>query len=98
MLVAIGKPRPAIVVQSDDIPTPAELLLCPLSTTSPDEQIYRPAVKPTARNGLKSVSQMMTDKIGPAPLSKLGAVIGRLDDTDLLKLNIALAVILGLGS
>ena len=97
VLVALGKPRPAIVVQSDDVPTPMELLLCPLSTTSPDELVYRPTVQPTLGNRLKSPSQMMTDKVGPIPFSKIGAVIGRLDDSDLLNLNVALAVILGLG-
>lgn len=38
----------------------------------------------------------MVDKITTVPKSKMGALIGRLDDEDLLRLNRALLVFLGL--
>ena len=95
--IADGKPRPAIVVQADEIVTPFEVLVCPLTTTLLDVPFYRPTIEPTAVNRLNQTSQMMTDKTGPVSKTRIGGAIGRLDEADLLRLEIALAVVLGLG-
>lgn len=97
VLVAIGKPRPAVVVQADDIPTPWAVLLCPLTTTMLDAPLYRPSVQPSSGNGLKSPSQVMVDKVGPALLSRIDRVIGRMEEGDMLRLNVTLAVVFDLG-
>ncbi len=94
--VALGKPRPAVVVQSDELATPVEVLVCPFTTTSVDAPFYRVPVDPTADNGLKEPSQLMADKVGPAPRDKIDGVIGRLADDDLERLKTALMLILDL--
>jgi mRNA interferase MazF len=49
-------------------------------------------------NGLVAESRLMVDKITTAPKSKLGAPIGRLSDKDLVRLNQAILVFLGLAA
>jgi mRNA interferase MazF len=48
------------------------------------------------RNGLLAICRLMVDKITTVPKSKIGANIGRLDDADILRLNQAVIVFLGL--
>lgn len=91
---AAGKPRPAIVVQSDGVPMPHEILLCPFTTHLLDAPIYRLHVEPDTTNGLTSASQIMIDKVGPVPRDRIGRVIGRLAPADLAVLDAALLVML----
>jgi mRNA interferase MazF len=53
-------------------------------------------IEPTDRNGLKSASRLMIDKITTAPKARLGNRIGKLNDEDTLRLNRVLTVFLGL--
>ena len=97
VIVAEGKPRPAVVVQSDTLPTPVEVLICPITSTLVDAPIYRLQVEPNAANGLKVASQVMIDKVAPARLDRIGAVIGRLNPDELAKLDAALLALLDIG-
>ena len=54
------------------------------------------AVEPSDRNGLRAPSRLMADKVTTVPRSKLGRRVGRLDDEDVLRLNQAILVFLGL--
>ena len=94
IVIAAGKPRPAVIVQADRVQTREEVLVCPFTTHLIDADLYRPTVLPTDSNGLKAPSQMMTDKIAPAVIGRIGSVIGRLDSADILRLNVALALVL----
>lgn len=96
VLMADGKPRPAVVVQADQVPTPATVLLCPLSSFLVEAPLYRPQVEPDATNGLTRTSQLMADKTGPVRRDLCGDVIGTLAPGDLRRLDVALAVVLGL--
>jgi mRNA interferase MazF len=96
--VAAGKPRPSVVVQADDIVTPHEILLCPLTTHLLDAPMYRVQIEPDAGNRLKFVSQIMVDKVGPAPRNRVGGVIGRLAPVDLTNLDASLLIVLDLVS
>ena len=58
--------------------------------------LFSLAVEPNERNGLRAMCRLMVDKITTVPKSKVGARIGRLDDEDILRLNRALLVFLGL--
>jgi mRNA interferase MazF len=58
--------------------------------------LFRPPVEPNDRNGLIATSRLMVDKITTVPKSKVGAQSGRSDDEDILRLNQALLVFLGL--
>jgi mRNA interferase MazF len=53
-------------------------------------------IEPTTRNGLATASRLMIDKITTVPKARLGKRIGRLNDEDIVQLNRALTVFLGL--
>ena len=63
VIIADGKPRPAVIVQDDRFATPVDVLLCPLTTTLIDAPLYRIPVAVTPSNGLKVSSQLMVDKV-----------------------------------
>jgi len=91
-----GKPRPAVIVQSDNIVAVDSLLVCPFTSDLIDAPFYRIDVSPDAENGLKVPSQLMVDKIAPAPRHKIGTVVGRIDAATLDRLGGAIALIAGL--
>jgi mRNA interferase MazF len=91
-----GKPRPAVLVQDDDFDATQSITIC-ASTTDPTEApLFRIPIEPNDRNGLHVPSSLMVDKITTVPKAKLGSKIGRLDDEDILRLNQAILVFLGL--
>jgi mRNA interferase MazF len=91
------KPRPAVIVQSDLFnATHSSLLVCLLSTELIDAPLFRLTVSPSAANGLRDVSQIMTDKLLAMPRDRIRERIGAVDDETLLALNRALALMLGL--
>ena len=96
VLVAEGKPRPAVVVQADAFATPTNVLACPLTSDLSDTTLYRVILTPSGQNGLRLPSQAMTDRVGPVRRDRIGAVIGRLGTGELQLLDDALALILGL--
>ncbi len=91
-----GKPRPAVVIQSDALSEADSVLVALLTSTLNDAPFYRLSVEPTDTNGLKVSSQIMIDKILAYPRTKCGAVIGRLSSQDMLALNNMLSVMIGL--
>lgn len=94
---AYGKPRPALVVQTDlfvDLPS---VVICPLTTLLRDDaDQFRLTITPMEANGLREVSQVAIDKITVIPRSKIGGVIGQADDAFLPRVNRALALFLGI--
>jgi mRNA interferase MazF len=94
----LGKPRPAVILQSDDfIEFHLTLLLCPLTTFLADTPAFRPVIEPSPTNGLQSASQIMVDKTTHLKKSAIRQVIGHLDDDEMLRLENALVTITGLG-
>ena len=91
-----GKPRPAVVVQDDRFEDMASITVCGFTTIDLDAPLFRLAVEPSEINGLTSTSRIMVDKITTVPRSKLGRRIGHLGDTDMVRLNRAVLVFLGL--
>ena len=91
-----GKPRPALVVQANRFADLAAVTVLPITGTLLDAPLLRVEVEPNAQNGLAKRSQIMVDKPQTPPRSKIGAVIGRLDDAAMLAVSRALAVFLGL--
>ncbi len=96
MLVAEGKPRPVVIIQSDSLPTPDAVLICPLTSFLIDAPIYRPTIGPSATNGLIVTSQLMLDRVTPARRTRIDRAIGRLSDPDMERLALALIVLLDL--
>lgn len=91
-----GKPRPVVIVQDDSFDAADSVSICAFTTDPTDAPLFRLSVEPNERNGLRSTSRLMVDKITTVPKSKLGEKIGRLDDEDVVRLNQAVMVFLGL--
>ena len=91
-----GKPRPAVIVQEDRFDQTSSITLCVFTTDPTDAPLLRMLIEPTDRNGLKSVSRLMIDKITTVPKARLGKRVGKLNDEDTVRLNRALTVFLGL--
>lgn len=92
-----GKPRPAIIVQTDALPgAHASVVVCQVTSECSDAPDFRVTVDPTAENGLRVRSQVMADKPVTIRRERIGRLIGHLDDKDIARLNIALAFVMGL--
>ena len=79
-----GKPRPALVVQSDLFnPTHQSVTICPITSDCVDAPLFRIPLPPGERTGLRTVSQIMVDKIFSVPRSAIDAEIGRCDAAEL---------------
>lgn len=93
----MGKPRPALVVQSDHFAELPAITVLPITSTLVDAPLLRVDVEPSAQNGLAKRSQIMVDKPQTLHRSKVGGVIGHLEPAKLLTVNGALALFFGLG-
>lgn len=91
-----GKPRPAVIVQDDRFDATASVTICVFTTDATEAPLFRLPVTPSERNGLRSVSRLMVDKLATVSKERLGERIGRLDDDDVVRLNRAILVFLGL--
>jgi mRNA interferase MazF len=92
-----GKPRPAVVVQTDALPAEhASVVVCQMTSELNDAPEFRLTLEPTKGNGLRARSQVMADKPTTIRRERVGRVVGRLDAEDLARLNVALAFVMGL--
>lgn len=91
-----GKPRPAIVIQSDTLPPTDSVLVCLMTTDRYASPAYRLPVEPSSENGLRHPSDVMADKIMAARRDRTGGVIGRLEADKMAELSSMLAVAIGL--
>jgi mRNA interferase MazF len=91
-----GKPRPAVVVQSDALDAADSVLVALFTSAVAHAPLYRLTVEPDPGNGLHSVSQVMVDKVLAYPRAKFGPAIGRISAADMLMLNSMLTVMIGL--
>ena len=91
-----GKPRPALVVQSDHFGELGSVTVLPITGTLIDAPLLRVPVEPSGQNGLAKRSEIMVDKPQTPPRSRLGPVFGRLDDATMVTVNRVLAVFLAL--
>lgn len=90
-----GKPRPALVIQSDQFDAHATVTVLLLSSTLIEAPLFRLTVDPAPGNGLRKPSQIMVDKAMTVKREKLGEVFGRIDDSAMVAVNRALALFLG---
>ena len=91
-----GKPRPAIILQDHAFDGTASITLCPLTTHHVDAPLIRLAVERSERNGLRSTSHAMIDKITTVSKKKLEHRVGKLSDEDIVRINRAIVVFIGL--
>jgi len=93
-----GKPRPAVILQDDRFGGTDSVTICPFTTDATDAPLFRLAIEPNEANGLRFHCRLMVDKITTVRKSSLGARVGRLGDEDMLRLNRAALVFLGIAS
>ena len=92
-----GKPRPAVVIQSDVFPVQhGSVIVCQMTSRLEDAPDFRLTIEPSRTNGLRERSQIMADKPVTVRRERIGSRIGRLDRRDMTRLNSALAFVLGL--
>ena len=91
-----GKPRPAVILQDDRFDATRSVTVCAFTTDPTDAPLLRIPVVPSDENGLDELSRLMVDKITTVPRARLGSRIGRLGDDDIIRLNRAAVVFLGL--
>lgn len=94
-----GKPRPALVIQSDlfaELTSTVTVIL--LTSTALDVPLIRVPVEPSEGNGLHRRSYVMVDQIFSAGTRRIGPVFGHLDDADMVAVNRALALFTGIAS
>ena len=91
-----GKPRPAVLVQEDNFEGTSSITLCAFTTDPTDAPLMRLLIAPSEQNGLKAASRLMIDKVTTVPKARLGKRLGRIDDTDQLRVNRALMVFQGM--
>jgi mRNA interferase MazF len=93
---AYGKPRPAVIVQSDVLPdSHASVVICQM-TSELAEADFRITIEPGSQTGLRVRSQVMADKPATIRRERIGQRIGRLRTEDVARLNVALALVMGL--
>lgn len=91
-----GKPRPALVVQSDLFSEHPSVTILPVTSQLRDTPLFRIQVRPNQDNQLIKLSAVMVDKVQTLPREKVGTVFGHLAEEDMLAVSRALAVFLGI--
>jgi len=93
-----GKPRPVVILQDDRFDATASITICPFTTNPVEAPLIRLPIDSSEENGLDQPSQLMIDKVTTVPRSSVSDRLGRLRDDELVALNRALIVFLGLVS
>lgn len=90
-----GKPRPALVIQSDTFDEHATVTVLLVTSTLTDAPLIRVSIEPTLETGLRECSQIMVDKVMTVRREKIGSIIGHVDDATMINVNRSLALFLG---
>ncbi|MGH9521161.1 MAG: type II toxin-antitoxin system PemK/MazF family toxin [Terriglobales bacterium] len=93
-----GKPRPVVILQDDRFDRTDSITICALTTDPTDAPLLRLPIDPSENNGLRSACRLMVDKITTIPKARIGKRIGRLADEDMVRLNRAVLVFLGIAA
>lgn len=91
-----GKPRPALVIQSDQFNEHATVTVLPVTSTLVAAPLLRVTVQPSLENGLQKASQMMVDKAMTVKRDKVGQAFGHIEADALMEVERCLAVFLGI--
>lgn len=92
-----GKPRPAVVIQSNKLETAATVLVCLLTSQVDRLSDSRFRIEPASTNGLRKPSLIQVEKIYPMNRTKCGPKIGSLSNDQMEILDQTLTFVLGLG-
>ena len=94
----VSKPRPVVIIQDNRFDYTDSVTICPFTTDPTEAPLFRLAVEPDAENGLRAPCRLMVDKVTAVFKTKLGRKVGRLADQDMVRLNRAILVFLGLAA
>ena len=87
-----------MILQDDRFSGTGSITVCAFTTDPTEAPLFRLTIEPDEENGLRAVCRLMVDKITTVPKAKLGSRIGRLAASDVVRLNRAVVVFLGIGS
>jgi len=73
-------------------------MVCAFTTDPMDAPLFRLIIKPSESNGLRAVCRLMVDKVTTVPKTKTRTHVGRLADEDMVRLNRAVLVFLGIAA
>ena len=93
-----AKPRPAVVLQDDRFDMTASITVCAFTSDPTDAPLFRLPIVPSEANGLRAPCRLMADKITTVRKARIGTFVGRLADEDIVRLNRAVLVFLGIAS
>ena len=93
-----GKSRPVVILQDDRFNKTDSITVCGFTTDATDAPLFRLIIKPSESNGLRAVSRLMVDKVTTVPKTKIVAFVGQLADEDMVRLNRAVLVFLGIAA
>lgn len=91
-----GKPRPALIIQSDNFSEHPSITILPITSKIVDAPLIRITVSANEKNGLVTDSQVMIDKVTTIPREKSGGRTGEVDHTLLQEIDRCLMVFLGI--
>lgn len=94
--VYASKPRPALILQSDQFSETSSITVAPFTTDPTDAPLFRLPIPADPENGLRSPCSIMIDKVTTISRNNLGSRIGRLGDDDVVRVNRAVIVFLGI--
>jgi mRNA interferase MazF len=93
-----GKPRPVVIIQDEIAGDTKSITFCPFTTNEQDAPLFRLFITASRGSGLRNDCRLMVDKITTVPKAKMGTRIGQLDTDDMLRLNRAVILFLGLAN
>ena len=91
----LGRPRPAVIVQSDNFNAGHSITVCPITSQYDDAQLIRLPLMPSAALRLAGPSWIAVDKVSSIRRDRMRQSLGFLSGDELVALNRSLAVFLG---
>jgi mRNA interferase MazF len=93
----LGRPRPVVIVQGDELgEATMAVLACPITSEITEKLTIRPIIEVAEGNGLHIRSQIMTDRMLAVPRDRVRQVVGMIDALTSTRLDAALLLVLGL--
>jgi mRNA interferase MazF len=93
-----GKPRPAVILQDDRFDMTDSITVYAFTTDPTDAPLSRLPIEPSEANGLRAPCRLMADKITTVRKARIGSYVSRLAAEDIMRLNRAVLVFLGIGT
>jgi mRNA interferase MazF len=87
-----------VILQDDRFAGTDSITVCAFTTDPTEAPLFRLPVEPSDSNGLRAACRLMVDKITTVPKAKISARVGRLADEDVVRLNRAVLVFLGIAA